>query len=72
MGLDPGEHYRIGLIRPQGWQPVISPCIIDAMDLMREGSRLSGEALMQVGMQLPIALPETALLFQLVGEGGLA
>lgn len=67
-GLDPAAHYRIHLIWPQAWQPVISPCIIDAMDLTGAGSVFSGEALMQVGMQLPIAFPETVFLFHLIRE----
>ncbi len=64
-GLDPTARYRIRLIWPQAWKPVISPCIIDALNLQGDGSVFSGEALMRVGMQLPIALPETALLFYL-------
>jgi hypothetical protein len=38
------------------------------MNLQGAGSVFSGEALMQVGMQLPLALPETVLLFHLVRE----
>jgi alpha-galactosidase len=67
-GLDPTAHYRIRLIWPQAWQPVISPCIIDAMDLTGAGTCVSGEALMRVGMQLPIAFPETVFLFHLIRE----
>lgn len=67
-GLDPDRLYRIRLIWPQAWKPVISPCVIDAMDLQREGGLFSGEALMRVGMQLPLAFPETVLLFHLMRE----
>jgi alpha-galactosidase len=64
-GLDPLARYRIRLIWPQAWKPVISPCILEAMELDSGGSVYSGEALMHVGMQLPLSLPETVLLFHL-------
>ncbi len=64
-GLDPLAHYRIRLIWPQAWKPVISPCILEAMELDTGGSVYSGEALTHVGMQLPLSLPETVLLFHL-------
>ena len=67
-GLDPTAHYRIRLIWPQAWKPVISPCIVDTMNLRGDGSVFSGEALMRVGMQLPLAFPETVLLFHLIKE----
>ncbi len=67
-GLDPNARYRIRLIWPQAWKPVISPCVIDAMNLQDAGSVFSGEALMQVGMQLPLAFPETVLLFHLATD----
>jgi alpha-galactosidase len=67
-GLDPSARYRIRLIWPQAWRPVISPSVIDAMNLQGAGSVFSGEALMQVGMQLPLALPETVLLLHLTRE----
>jgi alpha-galactosidase len=67
-GLDPSARYRIRLVWPEAWKPVISPCIIDAMELNAEGSIYSGEALMRAGMQLPLSFPETVLLFHLARE----
>jgi alpha-galactosidase len=67
-GLDPSARYRIRLVWPEAWKPVISPCIIDAMRLNDEGGVYSGEALMHVGMQLPLSFPETVLLFHLAIE----
>jgi alpha-galactosidase len=67
-GLDPLARYRIRLVWPAAWKPVISPCIIDAMGLNADGSVYSVEALMRVGMQLPLSFPETVLLFYLTRE----
>jgi alpha-galactosidase len=67
-GLDPSARYRIRLVWPENWKPVISPCIIDAMKLNSDGGIFSSEALMCVGMQLPLSLPETVLLFHLKRE----
>ncbi len=64
-GLDPAAHYRIRLIWPVAWKPWISPCIVDALDLNGNGAVFSGEALMHVGMQLPLSFPETVLLFHI-------
>jgi alpha-galactosidase len=64
-GLSANSRYRIQLVWPEKWTPVISPCIIDELDLNNGGSVFSGEALMKAGMQLPLARPETVLLFHL-------
>jgi alpha-galactosidase len=69
-GLDPSVRYRIQLVWPDPWKPWISPCIVDAMGLNADGSVFSGEALMAVGMQLPLSFPETVLLFHLVSDQG--
>ncbi len=60
-GLDAASRYRISLVWPQDWKPVISPSVMDAID----GAEFSGEALMKVGMQLPLSRPDTVLLFHL-------
>jgi alpha-galactosidase len=62
-GLDPMSRYRIRLVWPEAWRAVISPSIIDAIGLHANGSVYSGEALMRVGLQLPLSFPETVLLF---------
>ncbi len=70
-GLDPVQHYRVSLVWPSDWTSVSSPSVVEALDLCGEGAVLSGEALMQIGMQLPLTNPETVLLFhfQTVASG---
>ncbi len=67
-GLDPSAQYRIRLVWPSQWKPWISPCVVEALDLNNAGSVFSGEALMHVGMQLPLSFPETVLLFHLTRQ----
>jgi alpha-galactosidase len=67
-GLDPAARYRIQLVWPEAWKPVISPSIAEAIGLHANGSVYSGEAFMRVGIQLPLSFPETVLLFHLVKE----
>jgi alpha-galactosidase len=67
-GLETSARYHIKLVWPEQWRPVISPCVIDAMKLNAGGSIFSGEALMTIGMQLPLSFPETVLLFHLKRE----
>ncbi len=62
-GLDPAAHYQVKIIWPEAWRSVSSPSVVDALDLCGEGAVVSGDALMMVGMQLPLAMPETVLLF---------
>ncbi len=67
-GLDPSAQYRIRLVWPAAWKPWISPCIVETMGLNTGGSVYSGEALMSVGIQLPLSFPETVLLFHIERE----
>jgi alpha-galactosidase len=64
-GLDATRQYRLRLVWPEGWQAVKAPSLVEKLDLTGEGAIFSGEALMQAGMQLPHAPPETCLLFHL-------
>jgi alpha-galactosidase len=64
-GLDNDRSYRLKLVWPEGWQAVKAPSLIEKLDLTGEGAVFSGAALMQAGMQLPHAQPETCLLFYL-------
>jgi alpha-galactosidase len=64
-GLDPDAWYRLRLIWPQGWRSRSAPSVVNALDLTGEGAVLSGDALMKFGVQLPLSLPETVLLFHL-------
>jgi alpha-galactosidase len=62
-GLDPAHQYRLQLIWPTNWQAVKGPSAIETLNLTGEGAIFSGAALMQHGLQLPHAFPETCLLF---------
>lgn len=64
-GLDPARNYHLTLIWPEAWQAVKAPSLIEKLDLGGAGAVFSGAALMQAGMQLPHAQPETCLLFHL-------
>lgn len=64
-GLDPVRNYHLTLIWPEAWQAVKAPSLIEKLDLGGVGAVFSGAALMQAGMQLPHAQPETCLLFHL-------
>jgi alpha-galactosidase len=68
-GLDPAAHYRVRLVWPQECRSKSSPSVIEALDLVGGGASLSGEALMQVGLQLPLTAPETVLLFHFERAG---
>ena len=68
-GLDENARYRVRLIWPQGWRSLSSPSIVEVLDLLGDGAVLSGEALMTAGMQLPLAMPQTVLLFHFESEG---
>ncbi len=67
-GLDPAMRYRLRLVWPQVSPSRSSPSIIEALDLTGRGKLLSGDALMKAGLQLPLTLPETVLLFHLAAE----
>lgn len=64
-GLDAQRDYRLKLVWPEGWQAVKAPSLVEKLNLTGEGTVFSGAALMQAGMQLPHAQPETCLLFYL-------
>jgi alpha-galactosidase len=62
-GLDPAAQYQVRLVWPQEWRSQSSPSIVEALDLIGEGALVSGDALLHVGLQLPLTVPETVLLF---------
>lgn len=68
-GLDPAGRYRVKLIWPADWQSVTAPSVVGAMALNDGGGVYRGDALMAAGMQLPLSLPETVLLYHLQQEG---
>jgi alpha-galactosidase len=64
-GLDETCSYRLKLVWPQNWSSVKAPSLVEQLDLGDKGAVFSGAALMQAGMQLPHAQPETCLLLHL-------
>ena len=64
-GLNAERNYHLTLIWPEAWQAVKAPSLVEKLDLGGAGAVFSGAALMQAGMQLPHAQPETCLLFHL-------
>ena len=69
-GLDDDAHYRLRLIWPQIDRARPSSSTVDTLDLRGAGYCVTGEALARVGLQLPLALPQTVLLFALQAERG--
>jgi alpha-galactosidase len=67
-GLDCKLDYRVQLVAPEGGSSARSPSIMEALDLRRGGAIVSGDALMKLGMQLPVSNPQTVLLFHLMAE----
>jgi alpha-galactosidase len=64
-GLNAARNYHLTLIWPEAWQAVKAPSLVEKLDLGGVGAVFSGAALMQAGMQLPHAQPESCLLFHL-------
>ncbi len=61
--LDPDKKYRLRIIWPSVNISVTSPSIIEAADLLGEGSVFSGEAILTHGIQLPLMYPESCLIY---------
>ncbi|MEO1553991.1 MAG: alpha-galactosidase [Pseudomonadota bacterium] len=64
-GLDPTRTYRTRIIWPAPVRSISRPSILEALDLGGAGADLPGEALAQVGLQVPLLHPETCLIFHL-------
>jgi len=67
-GLAQDRFYRTRLVWPPRNPSLSSPSIIDAADLLGEGALFSGSALMEHGLQLPLTMPDTCLIFHLRAE----
>lgn len=63
VGLDGAAHYSIRLIWPDPFAPISTPSVIDALDLTGAGAIISGARLMEEGLQLPLTLPDTCLIY---------
>ncbi len=64
-GLDPSKYYQLRLVWPQENPSVSTPSIIDEADLQGGGIRVLGAVLIDHGMQPPLVLPDTCLIYHL-------
>lgn len=67
-GLDSRRHYRVKLVWPQANPSITSPSIVEAADLLGAGTVFAGSALMGQGLQPPLILPDTCLIYHLEAE----
>jgi len=65
VGIDANKHYRLSLVWPTALKEH-TPSLIRTIDKQV----FSGAALMQFGMQLPITLPQSSLIFELAAVTG--
>ncbi len=65
VGLDPKRTYRVNIIWPSPVRSRTSPSIVEAAKLDGDGITVPGEALMHMGLQIPLMNPETCLIFRL-------
>lgn len=68
VGLEAAKSYKVRLIWPAGPISPTQPSIVEAADLLGDGAVFSGDALMKIGLQLPLTLPETCLIFYIKAE----
>ncbi|MCR9195298.1 MAG: alpha-galactosidase [Hyphomonas sp.] len=62
-GLDRSKSYRSKIVWPNKVRSISRPSVLEALRLNEEGTVLPGEALMQVGLQVPLLHPETCLIY---------
>ncbi|MEP1142273.1 MAG: alpha-galactosidase [Henriciella sp.] len=62
-GLDRSKTYRAQIVWPDPVRSISRPSVLEALDLGGAGALLSGEALMHVGLQVPLLHPETCLIY---------
>ena len=62
-GLDLNKLYRTNIIWPERVRSISRPSVLEALNLNEQGAVLSGEALEQVGLQVPLLHPETCLIY---------
>ncbi len=62
-GLDASKTYQTKIVWPQPVRSVSRPSVLEALDLAEAGTRLPGEALAHVGLQVPLLHPETCLIY---------
>ena len=62
-GLDPSKTYKTKIVWPGPARSVSRPSVLEAMDLSGDVMDVPGEALMRVGLQVPLLHPETCLIY---------
>ncbi len=62
-GLDLHRKYEARIIWPTTSFSVTAPSIVEAADLMGNGTTFSGEALLVHGFQLPLMYPESCIIY---------
>ena len=67
-GLDPDRRYGVRRVWPEQWHPKTWAVAHDMPSYGGDGFNVLGSALMAIGFQLPLANPETVLLFHLVTD----
>ncbi len=65
-GLDDATRYRMRLIWPTENVSITSPSIVERADLLGDGIIVSGEAIGQHGVQLPLMYSDTCLIYHFV------
>ena len=64
-GLDPDRRYKVQAVWPHPIKSITKPSILDATELGGDGVIVPGEALMQMGLQVPLMHPETCIIYRL-------
>ncbi len=67
-GLDPKASYRLTVIWPTKWHAHGAASALDVLDMMEKGTVIPGDVLINAGLQLPLAWPESVLIFHLRQE----
>ncbi|MGB7407818.1 MAG: alpha-galactosidase, partial [Pontixanthobacter sp.] len=67
-GLDASKLYRIRLVWPPANPSISHPSIVDECNLMGTGSEFTGGALMRHGIQMPLTMPDTCLIYYLEAQ----
>lgn len=67
-GLNSEKDYRIKIIWPEPVPVRTAPSIVNELDLGGEGAIVSGEALMQFGIQAPLVYPETCIIYHVLEQ----
>lgn len=62
-GLDDRLTYRVRVVWPDPVRSVSAPSVLDRLGLSGNGALISGQALANIGLQLPLLHPETCLIF---------